>query len=142
MPGMNVKDPSSISNLTYNDAAGSQKISDVGRHLLPFPYVNSGSIAYTTNLTTIQPLPKPGMGLAVYNKDTAYHAITLGEASSQTALAAGATDATGHVGIACAPGAWTYIATGTQGYVIADNANLLVYLIDDNSLMQNQNPGY
>lgn len=133
IPGGSVKDPSSISNITYNDAAGSTKISEVGRHLTSFPYISAGVLSYTTNLTTIKALPKPGAGLAVYNKDTVLHAVTLGEANTQSALAAGITDATGHVGIACAPGTWTYVATGSQGWVITDNANLLVYIIDDNS---------
>jgi hypothetical protein len=142
IPGGSVKDFESIENLTYNDSAGSRKVSEVGRHLVPFPYASGASILYTTNLTTILPLPKPGMGLAVYNNDTVIHAVTLGEASTQSALAAGVTDATGHVGIACAPAAWTYVATAAQGWVITNSANLLVYLIDDNSYMQNQNPGY
>ena len=143
VPGFNNIDPNAILNNQYNDAAGSQKVSEVGQHLLPFPYVSGGSIAYKTNLTTTPlPLPKKGMGLAVYNNDTTVHAITLGESatSPSAALAAGVTDANGHVGIPCMPASWTYIATSIQNFVIADSALLLVFLIDDNSIVVNQQP--
>jgi hypothetical protein len=142
VPGANTMDPSSIANNQYNDAAGSQKVSEVGRHPLPFPYISGGAVAYTTNLTTALPLPKKGMGLAVYNNSGAVHAITLGESATSpaAALAAGVTDADGHVGIPCAPNSWTYIATGLKNWVISDSALLLVFLISDNSLIVNQTP--
>jgi hypothetical protein len=142
VPGANTMDPNAIMNNQYNDAAGSQKVSEVGRHPLPFPYISGGAVAYTTNLTTPLPLPKKGMGLAVYNNSAAVHAITLGESATSpaSALAAGATDANGHVGIPCTPNAWTYIATGLKNWVIADSASLLVFLISDNSLIVNQTP--
>jgi hypothetical protein len=141
-PGFATLDPSSIVNNQYNDAAGSQKVSEVGIHPLPFPFVSGSTIAYTTNLTTARPLPKNGMGLAVYNNDTSVHSITLGESATSpaAALAAGITDAAGHVGIPCIPARWTYIACGTQNWVIADSALLLVFLIDDNSQITNQIP--
>lgn len=142
VPGPNVLDPNAILNNQYNEAAGSQKVSEVGKHLLPFPYINLGLTVYTTDLTTARPLPKQGMGLAVYNKDTAVHAITLGESASSpaAALAAGVTDASGHVGVPCTPGTWTYIATGLKTWVVSDNNNLLVFLISDNSYIFNQSP--
>src|SRR5450631_4133456 len=103
VPGPNTMDPAAISSIQYNDAAGSQKVSEVGIHPLPFPYINTGVLSYKTNLTTPTPLPRKGMGLAVYNNSAAVHAITLGTSATApaTALAAGATDADGHVGIPC-----------------------------------------
>src|ERR1700687_3525680 len=93
VPGANTLDPSAIANNQYNDAAGSQKVSEVGRYPLPFPYIIMGATAYTTNLTTARPIPKSGMCLAIYNNDTVVHAITLGESASlpAAALAAGVT---------------------------------------------------
>lgn len=142
VPSFNVLDPSAIENTTYNDAAGSRKVTEVGRHNLPFPFISGGAVAYTTNLTTALPLPKKGMGLAVYNNSSAVHAITLGESASSpaAALAAGVTDAAGHVGVPCTANAWTYIATGTKTWVIADSASLLVFLVSDNSEIVNQQP--
>jgi hypothetical protein len=135
-------DIGAIENNTYNDAAGSKKVSEVGRHNLPFPYISGGVTAYTTNLTTARPLPKPGMGLAVFNNDTSVHAVTLGESATSptSALAPGVTDANGHVGVPCAPGVWTYIATGTKTWVVSNSALLLVFLVSDNSEIVNQQP--
>lgn len=133
VPGHNVQDPASIHNLEYNDAAGSKKVSEVGRHLLPIPFINAGAVAYTTNATTARPVPNQGRNLAVYNNAGAVGSITLGEDATITSLAAGVTDATGHVGVPCMPNAWTYIACASQQWVIASAATLLVFLIDDNS---------
>lgn len=142
VPGEANIDVASIANNTYNDAAGSQKVSEVGKHLLPFPYINAGVLAYTTNLTTARPLPKKGMGLAVYNNSSGVLSVTLGESAASPAsnLAAGVTDANGHVGVPCVPNEWTYIATGTKTWVISGSALLLVFLISDNSHIVNQQP--
>lgn len=143
VPGPNTMDPAAISSIQYNDAAGSQKVSEVGIHPLPFPFISGGVLSYKTNLTTTPlPLPRKGMGLAVYNNSAAVHSITLGESAAAipTALAAGVTDAAGHVGIPCTPNTWTYIATGLQNWVIADSALLLVFIISDNTTITNQTP--
>lgn len=137
--GKSVQDPSSLANLEYNDAAGSKKVSEVGRHLLPLQYVDTGVIKWTTDASTAVALQNMGACLAVYNKDTSVHAVTLGEDGTVSAQAAGAVDlATGHVGIACAPGAWTYIACANQNWVITDSNKLLVYLIDDNTYIRQE----
>lgn len=137
--GCNVQDPSIIDNLEYNDAAGSKKVSEVGRHLLPLKFISVGATAYTTDATTARTLDNMGTCLAVYNNSGAVHAVTLNESSSIVALAAGATDSSGHVGIPCAPNSWTYIACGRSNWVITDSATLLVFLIDDNtSIVQEQ----
>src|SRR5271170_1553333 len=142
VPGSNTLDPQAIANNQYNDAAGSQKVSEVGIHALPFPYISGGALAYTTNLTTARPLPKKGMGLAVYNNSGTVEAITLGESATSpaAALAVGVTDANGHVGVPCTPNDWTYIATGTKTWVVSNSASLLVFLISDNSEIVNQMP--
>lgn len=138
VPGDKIQDPSIIENLQYNDPAGSKKVSEVGRHLLPLTYISGGVTAYTTDATTIKALSSKGACLAVYNNANAVGSITLGEASTQASLAAGVTDATGHVGIPCPPNAWTYIACGNQNWVIASAATLLVFLIEDNSSIKQE----
>ena len=135
VPGQEIQDPSMIENLEYNNAAGSKKVSEVGRHLLPLKFINAGALAYTTNATTAKVLDAPGACLAVYNNSGSVASITLDESSAIVSLAVGVTDANGHVGIPCLPNAWTYIACGNSNWVIASSANLLVYLIDDNSSM-------
>ena len=60
LPGNNVQDPATLHNLEYNDASGSKKVSEVGRHLLPIPFVNTGVIAYTTDASTAARVVDPG----------------------------------------------------------------------------------
>jgi len=135
--GINVQDPSIIDNLIYNNAAGSRKSTQVGGHYLPIPWNNSGTIAYTTDASTARILD-PGTCLAIYNKDTAIHSITLGESSSVASLAPGVTDANGHVGIPCPAGQWTYVACSTQNWIITDSNNLLVFIIDDDTRLKQE----
>jgi hypothetical protein len=140
LQGNNVQDPATLHNLEYNDAAGSKKVSEVGRHLLPIPFISGGAVAYTTDATTARALPNAGLCLAVYNNAGAVGAITLGEdaASVATALAPGVADATGHVGIPCAPNAWTYIACSNQNWIKSSAATLLVFIIDDNTSVKQE----
>ena len=135
VPGPQSYDQGTIQNNQYNEAAGSQKNSEVGRHLLPIP---TSANTFTTNATTIKVLPRKGLNLAVYNNAGAIGSITLGEDAAQALLAAGVTDASGHVGIPCSPGQWTYIACSTQQWVIASAATLLVFIIDDNSSIKQE----
>lgn len=138
VPGHKTTDPSSILNNQYSEASGSQKISEVGRHLLPLTFISGGVTAYTTDATTIKALSKKGACLAVYNNAGAVGSVTLGETSSQASLAPGVTDATGHVGVPCTPNSWTYIACGEQNFVIASAVTLLVFLIDDESSIKQE----
>lgn len=131
IPGQTVRDTSMLDNLIYNEAAGARKSINVGQHLLP---LGDGAGGFTTNATTAKILPAGGRNLAVYNNSSTVASITLGEDNTVTAQAAGAIQAgTAHVGIPCIPNAWTYIAAGPQNWVIASNASLLVFLIDDDS---------
>jgi hypothetical protein len=134
-PGDQTLDPSSIDNLEYNNAAGAKKVAEVGRHLLA---ITLGGGAFTTDASTIRPLPGQGKNLAVYNNNTAVGSVTLGEASTQLSLAPGVTDASGHVGIPCAPNSWTYIACGPSNWVISSAATLLVFIIDDSTSIKKQ----
>jgi hypothetical protein len=138
LPSNSVQDPGAIDVLEYNNAAGARKIAEVGRHLVPLATPGSGT-GYTTDVSSAAfPLPSAGRNLAVYNNNTTVGAITLGNDNTITALAAGATDSSGRVGIPCAPNAWTYIACGSQNWVKSSAATLLVFLIDDDTFIQVQ----
>lgn len=132
--GNNSVDGSATQLLEYNAPAGSQKVSEVGRHLLP---LTADGVTFTTNATSSIALPAQGKCLAVYNNSGTVGSITLGEsASTNLSLAAGVTDAAGHVGIPCMPNAWTYIACGIQQWVIASASTLLVFLVDDHTYIR------
>lgn len=133
LPGFNVKDPSIIDNLRYNDQAGGDKNISIGAKLLPIP---DGAGGYTTDASTAaKPLPKFGCNLAIFNKSTTTdYSITVGD-STVAAQAIGAIQAgTQFVGIACPFGVWTYVSCGYyDNYVITNNNNLVVYMMDDAS---------
>lgn len=137
--GNDVLDPSVIQNLGFNKASGAEKNMEVGRHLLPIPFISGGAVAYKTDASgTALALPNKGICLAVYNNAGAVGSITLGESAAQASLAAGATDATGHVGIPCPPNQWSFIACAEQNFVIASAATLLVFIIDDDTSIQQE----
>lgn len=133
--GNNLVDPSTIANLTFSNKSGAQKQVDVGRALLP---LQSDATTWTTNATTAIPLPAKGKCLAVYNKSGTVQSLTLGDDGAMAALAIGATDGSGNVGIACTPNDWTVIACGERRWVRADSANLVVYLIDDDTSIKQE----
>ena len=135
MPGDHVQDPSAIAAMEFSEPVGSQKVSEMGRHLVPIPYISGGAIAYTTDASTARVLPSAGKCLAVYNNDTAVASITLGT-TTPVALGVGATDASGHVGIPCKPADWTYIACDSNTWVISSAATLLVFIIDDRTAVK------
>lgn len=126
-------DPSAIANLTYNQYSGAQKNTEVGRHLIPLK-VSGG---YTTDATTRVSLGDKGHNLAIYNKSTTtLYAVTVGD-STVTALTSGAVSGS-FVGIPCQPGTWTYVACDGENYVITENNNLLVFLIDDDTYIRQE----
>lgn len=138
---VNQYDPSAIAGLEFNPPAGSQKVSEVGRSLLPLKYINAGTLTYTTDASTARILDGPGACLAVYNNSGSLGSITLGSGNSApTVLAAGATNTNGGVGIPCAPNAWTYIACSNNNWVISSASTLLVFLIEDNTAIKVENP--
>ena len=130
--GQNVYDPSNIDALEFNPQAGSRKVSEVGRALIPLKYISAGSVAYTTDASTARRLDFPGKCLAVYNNSATLGSITLGTGdSAPLLLAAGVTDVNGNVGIPCAPNSWTYIACNLNNWVISNASTTMVFLIDD-----------
>jgi hypothetical protein len=139
IPGNKIQDPSAIANLEYSDAAGSKKVSEVGRHLVPLKFISGGVVAYTTDASTARRLDFPGKCLAVYNNAGAIGSVTLGNvASAPSSLAPGVTDASGNVGVPCPANSWTYLACADNYWVIASAATLLVFLIDDETSIKQE----
>lgn len=134
LKGPSTVDPSAICAITYNKFTGAQKNMEMGHHLLPI--FTDGS--YTTNVTTATAIPKRGVTLAVYNNSGSVGSITLGMDNTIAALAPGATDVDGNVGIACAPNSYTYIATYDKHFVRASAATLLVYIVADDTTISSQ----
>jgi hypothetical protein len=132
----NIKDTGQLGNLTYNEASGAEKNMEVGRKLIPLD--DGTGAGFTTNAATAKVLPSMGKNLAIYNNATSVGAVTLGDDASIAALAPGACDANGNVGIPCAPGDWTYIACGSKTFVRTTASTLLVFLIDDESYIQQE----
>ena len=134
--GQNVQDPATLHNLEYSNAAGSKKVSEVGRSLLPIQYISGGVVTYTTDASTSRKLDFPGKCLAIYNNSGSLGSVTVSKAS-RTSLAAGAVDsATGDVGIACQPNAWTYVACSSNSWVISSASTLLTYIIEDETTVK------
>jgi hypothetical protein len=123
-------DPSSIANQMYNEQSGAQKNIEVGRHLAP---LKIDATTFTTDASTARALPKKGCNIAVYNNAGAVGAVTLGDAAGMAALAAGVCDASGNVGIPCAPNSWTYIACNDRQWVRTTASTLLVFIIEDDT---------
>ena len=122
-------DPSSVDSNTYNDAAGSRKVSDVGHYLEP---IIIDAATFTTDLTTARIIGE-GTILALYNSDTAVHSITLSD-TAVVALAAGTVSGS-LVGIALPPGQYTYINTYTHKYAITDSNKVFAYKVVDDTYM-------
>ena len=137
-------------SVEHNPSAGARKSLEIGPHLLPIPVVTSGSPSFTTNVTTATILPYVGANLYVYNNSSTAYSITIGNSSAITAQAIGASDANGNVGVACMPNAWTLLSTGLNRWVIANNASLIVYMVEDPTMFVQQSgpfvqqnvPGY
>lgn len=132
--GPKVNDPSSIQSNIYNEAVGAQKNMEMGHHLVPI--LENG--VYKTNITTVTPIPSRGVTLAVYNNSNTVGSVTLGMTNTITALGVGVTDSNGNVGIACKPNDWTYIATYDKHYMIGSSANLIVYVVYDETRITSQ----
>lgn len=138
--GNNAQDEAAIANFSYSQSMGGTKVGEVGKHLLPLvqPGVGTG---YSTNPSAAFSLPGAGKNLAVYNNSGTVAAITFGTDNTVTALAAGATDSSGRVGLPCAPNQFSYFASGYNNWVISSSSSLLVFLIDDQTSIQVQAAG-
>jgi hypothetical protein len=122
-----LEDPLQIKSVQYNPASGGQKSLIVGPRLIPIQIAGG----YTTNVSTGPvALPYLGANLAIYNNSRTAGSVTAGD-STITALAIGATDANGNVGVACAPNAYTYLSLGNHRYVVSNASTLIVYIIED-----------
>lgn len=125
--------------MEYNPASGGQKSLTVGPRLVPIPAPGN---TYTTNVSAA-PTPLPALGglIAVYNNAGTAGSITIG-GPAITALAIGATDAAGNVGVACPPNAWTYLAMSNNLYVISSAATLITYIIEDPTFFAQESGTY
>jgi hypothetical protein len=134
--GYTVQDPNAISLLQYNNPSGARKSVQMGQHLLPLPVPGVGT-GYTTNVSS-GPYALPGMGksLAIYNSSGTAGSITFGSDNTVTALAAGATDSSGRVGLPCPANAWIQFSAGYSNWVISSSSSLLVFLINDETSIQ------
>ena len=134
-----VQDPGAIDILTYSDQVGASKVSENGRSLVP---LGNGAGGYTTDATTARILPSAGRNLAIFNNSAVVYSVTVSNSGATAALAVGATDASGNVGVACAPNAYTYVACNQNNWVKTNNALLIVYLIDDSTSIQVVAPAF
>lgn len=138
---VNQYDPSSIAGMEFNPPAGSQKVSEVGRSLLPLKYISGGVLTYTTDASTARILDAPGLCLAIYNNSGTLGSVTLGTGNTApTLLAAGVTNSSGQVGIPCQPNTWTYIACGKNNWVITNASTLITLWIEDHTAIKVENP--
>lgn len=128
-------DPSSIQAVTYNHQVGAQKNMEMGHHLIPIP---TAPTTFTTDVSgAAVALPSKGITLAVYNNSSTAYAITLGD-STVTALAIGATNTSGFVGVPCTPNNWTYLATFDKTHAISNSSNLKVMIVADSTVINSQ----
>lgn len=131
-------DPATVANNSYNDYAGSTKVSPVGHKLVP---MQTAPETYSTSAAARVAVGK-GVSLAVYNNDTAVAWVTTGDVTV-TSQAGGTVQAatpaalTPFVGVAVAPNSWTYINTYDHSHVIASAATCLVYVIKDDTSVSN-----
>jgi hypothetical protein len=129
--GTNFDQHSADSN-SYNDPAGAHKVIPGGIVLKPYLY-DPASAAVTDFSGTRRQVPK-GSTWAIYNNDTAVHAVTVGDV---TVSAQGAGVVSGlFVGVACPPGQYIYINTYLYDFIITDSNKLIVYAVEDDSYMR------
>lgn len=129
-------DPSSVASKTYNEYAGSTKISDVGHKFAP---LQSSTGVFTTDASTVVPVGA-GKALAIYNDSDAIESVTTGDNSvvSQTvgAIQAGTpADLFPFIGIPCKPNDWTYINLFDHTHVVTSSDNCIVLIIKDDTIV-------
>jgi hypothetical protein len=127
-----------IDSIVYNPAAGANKVLSVGPRLLPIPVAGG----YTTNVTAVTALPTLGLNLAIYNNSGTVATVTTGNTAALTSQAIGVSDANGNVGVACAPNSYTYLSMGYNQYIIDSSANLIVYIIEDPTMIIKESGPY
>ncbi len=124
-----LQDSYQIKSIEYNPQSGGQKSLAVGPRLIPIQIAGG----FTTNVSgTAVAIPYLGANLAIYNNAGTAASVTAGETLANTlSLAIGATDASGHVGVACPPNAWSYLSMGNRQWIISSAATVIVYVIED-----------
>lgn len=130
--GKNVNyDSQTTASNTYNDYAGAQKNMEVGAVLQPIR-IGSG---WSTDATTVREVPA-GTQLAIYNNSGTLGTIAFGDVIGVIAGAAGTVDGTGSPSIPCKPNDWTYACCGTRTFVKTSASTLLVFVIQDDTVLK------
>lgn len=133
-PTRAVEDAANVQAITYNRYSGGFKNLNVGPYLQP---LHDGSGGFTTDASAAKAIAM-GSALAVYNNSNQLHSITFGEDGSVTVLASGVASTDGRVGHPCKPNDWTYFSNAEYGWVIAQSANLMVFIMRDDTNVQIQ----
>lgn len=116
---------------TYNDYAGAQKNLSVGPVLQP---IRTGA-SWTCDASTVQELPA-GTQVAIYNNAGTVGALAFGSDISVAVGAVGSVDVNGSPTIACKPNDWTYACCGERTFIKTSAATLLVYVIQDDTVLK------
>lgn len=132
--GPATEDAQSIENNIYNETAGGQKNVQVGGLLQP---LNLNATQFTTDATTARRV-RPGTSLYIYNNSNTLYSVTVSDNPAIAALAPGATNAAGDVGVPCKPNDWTHLNVYDKPYVITNNALLLVFKLKDETYITSQ----
>jgi len=123
-------DAGTISNQSYNEAAGVTKVAQAGLHLKPMPITGS---TFSTDASTIRNLGK-GTTVAFYNNSATVAAFRFSNNPAAASLAAGIVDnPTGEVGVAVPANSWFYSNTADKSFVITSASTLLTYVVEDDS---------
>jgi hypothetical protein len=122
-----LQDGMSIEAVQNNPPSGGRKSLTVGPRLLPIP---APAGTWTVTPTTLTPLPKLGLNIAIYNNSGSVGTIVIG-GNAITTLTPGQIDSSGNVGVPCPPNAWSYLSMGYNQYVITSASTLLVYIMED-----------
>ena len=124
-------DPNHIETHQYNDYAGGQKNLSVGPALIPIKLTET---SWTLDCTTPQRVGA-GSHLAIYNTSGTTYSIRFGDDASVAAGAVGTIDSNGMAAIPCKGNDWTYLASSEMDWAVTNNAALLVFLIQDDTMM-------
>lgn len=125
-------DPQLTASNTYNDPAGAQKNVDVGAKLKPIQIADA---SWTTNATAALQI-SAGTQLMIYNNAGAVGSVRFGQDATVASGAAGTVDANGNVAIPCKSNDWTLVSASTDTWVITSAATLLVFIVDDHTVMR------
>lgn len=134
--GPAIEDQASIDTIKYNEAAGADKNLSVGGFYEP---LNLNATTFTTDATTSRKI-RSGTSIAIYNNSSTLYSVTISE-TSIAALAPGAVDPNGNVGVPCKPNDWTLVNMAEKNYLITNNVALLVFKIKDETYITSQKQG-